>query len=207
MVRTAAKIDLKHELGDLYKARSQPTMVEVPELNFLMVDGHGDPDGPTFHESVDALYATAYGLKFRVRALDGADYRVMPLEGLWWIPNARVWDFEDKSDWDWTLMIVQPEMVTPELVQDVTAAVRAKHPSPAFGRLRLEAFEEGMSVQTMHVGPWEAERPTLERLQMFIAESNLVPVGKHHEIYLSDPGRVEPDRMRTIVRQAVVRRT
>ena len=207
MVRTAAKIDLKHELGDLYKARSQPTVVEVPELSFLMIDGHGEPAGPAFQEAVDALYATAYGLKFRVRALDGADYRVMPLEGLWWIPNARVWDFEDKSDWDWTLMIVQPEMVTPELAREVTAAVRAKRASPALDHVRLEAYEEGLSVQTMHVGPWEAERPTLERLQMYIAGSDLVPVGKHHEIYLSDPGRVEPDRMRTIVRQPVVRRT
>jgi hypothetical protein len=207
MVRTAAKIDLKHELGDLYKARSQPMLVEVPELSFLMIDGDGDPAGPAFQEAVDALYATAYGLKFRVRALDGADYRVMPLEGLWWIPNARVWDFEDKSDWDWTLMIVQPEMVTPELAREVTTAVRAKRASPALEHVRLEAYEEGLSVQTMHVGPWEAERPTLERLQMYIAGSDLVPVGKHHEIYLSDPGRVEPDRMRTIVRQPVVRRT
>ena len=206
MVRTAAKIDLKHELGDLYKARSQPMVVEVPELDFLMIDGHGEPAGPAFQESVDALYAAAYGLKFRVRALDGADYRVMPLEGLWWIPNARVWDFEDKSDWDWTLMIVQPEIVTADLVREVMAAVRVKRGSPALERVRLEAYEEGLSVQTMHVGPWEAERPTLERLQLFIAESDLVPVGKHHEIYLSDPGRVAPDRMRTIVRQPVVRR-
>jgi hypothetical protein len=207
MVGTAAKIDLKHELGDLYKARTQPTVVEVPELRFLMIDGHGDPAGPEFQEAVDALYATAYGLKFRVRALDGADYRVMPLEGLWWIPNARVWDFEDKSDWDWTLMIVQPDVVTTELTHEVAATIVAKRPLPALERLRLDAYEEGLAVQAMHVGPWEAERPTLERLQLFIAGADLVPVGKHHEIYLSDPGHVEPDRMRTIVRQPVVRRS
>ena len=171
-------------------------MVEVPELSFLMVDGHGDPDGPTFHESVDALYATAYGLKFRVRALDGVDYRVMPLEGLWWIPNARVWDFEDKSDWDWTLMIVQPEVVTPELVRDVTAAVRAKHPSPALGRLRLEAFEEGLSVQTMHVGPWEADTAAPPNGRRCSSPSRPGPGRQAPRDLLSDPGRVEPDRMR-----------
>ena len=207
MVGTAVKIDLKRELGDLYRAHAEPTVVEVPELRFLMIDGHGAPDGPSgFREAVDALYATAYALKFRLRASDGRDYRVMPLEGLWWIPNARIWDFADKSDWDWTLMVLQPDAVTPEIVRAVQASVHAKRPLPALDRIRVESLHEGLCVQALHTGPWEAERRTLERLHAFVGASGFVPVGKHHEIYLSDPGRVRPDRLRTIVRQPVARR-
>ena len=208
MVGTAVKIDLKRELGDLYRAHVEPAVVEVPELRFLMIDGHGDPDDSAeFRDAVDTLYATTYGLKFRLRASDGLDYRVMPLEGLWWIPDARVWDFADKSDWDWTLMVLQPDAVTPAIVTEVTTSVRAKRPLPALDRLRLESFHEGLCVQALHTGPWGAERPTLERLHAFVGASGFVPVGKHHEIYLSDPGRARPDRMRTILRQPVARRS
>lgn len=208
MVGTAVKIDLKRELGDLYRAHVEPAVVEVPELRFLMIDGHGDPSGSTeFSDAVDTLYAATYGLKFRLRASDGLDYRVMPLEGLWWIPDARVWDFADKSDWDWTLMVLQPDAVTPDVVTEVTTSVRAKRPLPALERLRLESFHEGLCVQALHTGPWEVERPTLERLHAFVGASGFVPVGKHHEIYLSDPGRAQPERMRTILRQPVARRS
>jgi hypothetical protein len=204
MSGTATKIDLKRELGDLYRAHLAPSELDVPELRFLMIDGHGDPNHePAFRDAIEALYATAYGLKFRLKAQDGVDYRVMPLEGLWWIPNARVWDFSDKSDWDWSLMIVQPQEVTSERLEEVRAAAESRRPLPALSRVRLDAFAEGRAVQAMHVGPWDEERPTLERLQAFMASRGLMPVGKHHEIYLSDPGRVRPDRMRTILRLAV----
>jgi hypothetical protein len=204
MAGTAMKVDLKHELGDLYLAHETPSEIDVPELPFLMIDGHGDPNGAAaFTEAVDALYATAYGLKFRLRTIDGVDYRVMPLEGLWWIPNARVWDFSDKSDWDWTLMIAQPGVVTQDLVDAVLESTGMRRPLPALPRLRLAGFEEGHCVQALHIGPWDAERPTLERLQTFMASRGLMPVGKHHEIYLSDPGRVSPERMRTILRRGV----
>jgi hypothetical protein len=204
MTGTAMKIDLKRELGDLYRAHLAPSEVEVPPLRFLMIDGHGDPDGAAeFRDAIEALYATAYGLKFRMKALDAVDYRVMPLEGLWWIPNARVWDFSDKSDWDWTLMIVQPDEVTPARLEDVRAAAAERRPLPALDRIRLDTFAEGHAVQAMHTGAWSMERPTLERLQAYMATRGLMPVGKHHEIYLSDPSRVGPDRMRTILRQAV----
>jgi hypothetical protein len=203
MASTATKVDLKRELGDLYRAYRSPSEINVPELDFLMIDGHGHPDRvPAFRDAVEALYAMAYGLKSRIKALEGIDYRVMPLEGLWWIPNARVWDFNDKSDWDWTLMIGQPQEAA-ELVEEVCAATAERRSLPGLERLRFETFAEGHAVQAMHTGPWETERRTLERLQVFMASRGLMPVGKHHEIYLSDPSRVSPPRMRTILRRAV----
>jgi hypothetical protein len=208
MVGSAAKVDLRRELGDLYRATAEPVLVEVPSMPFLMVDGHGDPnDSVVFSEAVDGLYAVAYGLKFRARALqDGFDFAVMPLEGLWWIPNAKVWDFDDKSGWDWTLMIAQPELVTASLVDETVAAVREKKQLPGLDRLRFERFEEGTSAQILHTGAFAAERTTLERLFAFIGASGCFPVGKHHEIYLSDPARTAPERMRTIIRHPVARK-
>ena len=211
MVVTATKVprvEYRRELGDLYDAREQPALVEVPTISYLMVDGHGDPNGSqTFKQGVEALYAVAYALKFRVRKLpDGIDFAVMPLEGLWWIPNARVWDFDDKSDWDWTLMVAQPPIVTPELVSEAIAAVRGKKKLRALDDVRFEPFDEGRCAQVLHRGPFAAERPTLERLYDFVKREGFMPVGKHHEVYLTDPQRTAPARMRTIVRQPVVPR-
>ena len=211
MVVTATKVprvEYRRELGDLYDAREQPALVEVPTISYLMVDGHGDPNGSqTFKQGVEALYAVAYALKFRVRKLpDGIDFAVMPLEGLWWIPNARVWDFDDKSDWDWTLMVAQPPIVTPELVSEAIAAVRGKKKLRALDDIRFEPFDEGRCAQVLHRGPFAAERPTLERLHDFVKREGFMPVGKHHEVYLTDPQRTAPARMRTIVRQSVVPR-
>jgi hypothetical protein len=208
MVGTATKVDLKRQLGDLYRAHAEPALVEVPPLRFLMIDGHGDPnDSATFQEAVQALYAVSYGLKFKARGMEhGIEYAVMPLEGLWWIPNARVWDFDDKSDWDWTLMIMQPEVITEELVGETLAETAGKKDLVAIDRLRFELFAEGTAAQALHTGPWEAERATLERLYTFVRTAGYLPTGKHHEIYLCDPGRTAPERMRTIVRHPVYRR-
>ncbi|MEO8476724.1 MAG: GyrI-like domain-containing protein [Actinomycetota bacterium] len=208
MAGTAMKVDLKRQLGELYRAHAEPALVEVPSMRFLMIDGHGDPNGSTtFREAVQSLYAVSYGLKFRVRGMDhGIEYGVMPLEGLWWIPNARVWDFEDKSDWDWTLMIMQPDVVTEELVDEILAEKADVHDTVAIERLRFETFAEGTVAQALHVGPWAAERATLERLSEFVRTAGYLPTGKHHEIYLSDPARTAPERLRTIVRHPVYRR-
>ncbi len=211
MVVTATKVpkvDYRRELGDLYDAHEQPALVEVPTISYLMVDGHGDPNGSkAFKDAVEALYAVAYALKFRLRKLPGGiDYAVMPLEGLWWIPNARVWDFDDKSDWDWTLMVAQPAMVTPDLVAETTAVVHGRKQLPALDLVRFEAFDEGSSAQVLHRGPFAAERPTLERLYDFVKREGFMPVGKHHEVYLTDPQRTAPARMRTIIRQPVAPR-
>ncbi len=208
MAGTAMKVDLKRQPGELYRAHAEPALVEVPAMRFLMIDGHGDPNGSTtFREAVQTLYAVSYGLKFRVRGMDhGIEYGVMPLEGLWWIPNARVWDFEDKSDWDWTLMIMQPDVVTEDLVDEILAETAATHDTVAIERLRFETFAEGTAAQALHTGPWAAERATLERLFEFVRSAGYMPTGKHHEIYLSDPARTDPERLRTIVRHPVFRR-
>jgi hypothetical protein len=182
-----------------------PVVVDVPPLSFLMIDGHGDPnDSPMFAEGVDALYAVAYSLKFRMRSLpEGIDAAIMPLEGLWWIPDARVWDFGDKSDWDWTLMMAEPPLVTPALAVEAIDAVRGDRGLPALERMRFESLSEGCAAQILHRGTFSTERPTLERLYDFIRAQGFVPVGKHHEIYLRDPQRTTPARMRTIIRQPV----
>ena len=198
---TLTKIDHARELSRLYRAHKEPELVDVPPMRFLMVDGHGDPnDSETFREAVRALYAVAYGLKFAVRRLDAIDYKVMPLEGLWWIPNARVWDFEDKSDWDWTLMVMQPaSSPTASFARWSTRASRRR--SRRWTGSASRRFEEGAGAQILHTGPFSEERPTLERLHGFIRGQGLIPVGKHHEIYLSDPGRTRPERLRAILRQ------
>jgi hypothetical protein len=199
------KYDYRRELGDLYAAVDHPAMVDVPPLSFLMIDGHGDPNAsPTFEEGVKALYAVTYAVKFRMRSMpEGIDAAIMPLEGLWWIPEARVWDFGDKSDWDWTLMVAEPDLVTPALVAETIEGVRTERGLPALQRMRFESLAEGRAAQILHRGPFSAERPTLERLYDFIRDEGSVPVGKHHEIYLRDPQRTAPARMRTIIRQPV----
>jgi hypothetical protein len=198
------KVDYARAMGHLYRAHGQPELVDVPPMRFLQVDGHGDPNGSaTFREAVEALYALSYACKFRVKGHEGLDYKVMPLEGLWWIPNARVWDFSDKSDWDWTLLMMQPDPVTEDLVVEVREEVAARKRLPALDRVYVGAFEEGPAAQILHVGPWGEERPTLERLYGFIREEGFIPTGKHHEIYLSDPARVAQAKMKTIIRHAV----
>jgi hypothetical protein len=207
-VATATKVDYAEQLSYVDRAHDEPELVEVPALNFLMVDGHGAPDGSReFRDAVDALYTVAYGLKLRIRKLDAIDYGVMPLEGLWWIPHALVWDFADKSDWDWTLMVMQPDLVTRALVAEVVDGVRAKRKRiPALELLRFECFEEGLAAQILHHGAWSKERRTLERLCAFIKVRGFLPTGKHHEIYLSDPAKTSAGRLRTVVRQPVTTR-
>ena len=200
-----AKIDLKKELGTLYAPSSKDfSLVEVPEMNFLMVDGRGDPNTtPAFQEAVDALYAVAYTAKFALKKAGGDDFTVMPLEGLWWMEDMRFFDLNKKDDWLWTVMIAQPAQVTPELIRDAVHEVERKKNPPALGKVRFEAFREGLSAQIMHIGPYEAEAPTIARMHGFIAEHGYEPAGKHHEIYLSDPRRTAPEKYRTILRQPV----
>ena len=200
----ATKVDFKRELRQLYGASREPQLVDVPVLNYLMIDGHGDPNTAVeYRQAVEALYATSYAAKFLVKgAPDGVDYGVLPLEGLWWTADMSRFSAEDKSAWDWTMMIMQPDVVTAEIFGRALAKT-AKKGLAALGRLRLERFAEGGSAQIMHVGPYATEQPTIQRLHAFIAEHGLHRRGKHHEIYLSDPRRAAPEKMKTIIRQPV----
>ena len=201
----ATKVDFKREHKELYRAGLAPTLVDVPELAFLMVDGHGDPNTATeYTQAIEALYTVSYALKVAIkRAPDGFDYGVMPLEGLWWVPEMSDFTTASKSAWDWTAMIMQPDEVTQDLLEDAVTGATAKKSLPAAARLRLERFREGPAAQVMHIGPYSAEGPTIKRLHEFIAESGRTLRGKHHEIYLGDPRRSAPEKLKTVIRQPV----
>lgn len=203
----AVKVDFKREL-DCYRAkRDRPQVIDVPELRYLMIDGHGDPNTPVYVDAVSALYPVAYALKFASgRDLD-RDYVVMPLEGLWWADDMATFTAaRDKSRWDWTLMIMIPDWTTPDMVSAAIEQVGGRDDPPRrLGDLRVEDFTEGRCVQALHVGPYDEEAELLRRMhEEFIPGQGLTMVGKHHEIYLSDPRRVAPDKLRTILRQPVV---
>jgi hypothetical protein len=200
------KLDLKRELKRLYSAPvGEPELVEVPALRYLMVDGSGDPnDNADFQAAMEALYGMAYTLKFMLkRGSDAMDWVVMPLQGLWWADDMGVFRMDERADWKWTIMILQPDAVTEEHVDMAREELRAKKDPPALGRLRFEAYEEGLSAQVMHLGPYSDEGPTIDRLHAFIGEQGRTPRGKHHEIYMGDPRRTAPERLRTIIRQPV----
>lgn len=201
------KIDYKRELGGLYRAAREPAIVDVPELAFLMIDGHGDPNtAAEYREAVEALYTIAYTAKFAVkRGPQGIDFGVMPLEGLWWTEDMARFSTAKKSDWDWTAMIVQPQPVSREVFEQAReTAVEKKPELAAIGRVRFERFAEGLSAQAMHVGPYATEGPTIGRLHAFIAEQGYELRGKHHEIYISDPRRCAPEKLKTVIRQPIV---
>ncbi|MEA3339775.1 MAG: GyrI-like domain-containing protein, partial [Chloroflexota bacterium] len=178
--------------------------IDAPPMQFLMIDGHGDPNtAQEYQEAVEALYSVAYKLKFMSKKEKEMDYVVPPLEGLWWVEDMNSFTTEDKSAWDWTMMIMQPEWITREMFEDALKQVRKKKNPPALSKLRLEAYHEGLSVQIMHIGPYEAEAPTIARMHTFIAENGYEPAGKHHEIYLGDPRKVAPEKLKTVLRQPV----
>lgn len=198
------KLDYKKELGHLYKPSPKGIqIVDVPEMKFLMVDGQGDPNtSEEFSQAVEALFTLSYTLKFLVKkgALQ-VDYGVMPLEGLWWADDMTKFNVEDKSDWKWTVMIMQPDLVTEDLVSAAYTKVAEKKDVLALQQVRFEAFPEGAAAQILHVGPFSEEGPTIERLHKYIQGNGYARVGKHHEIYLSDIRRAAPENWKTVIRQ------
>ena len=200
------KIDLKKELKRLYQpSAKEVVMVEVPAMNFLMIDGQGDPNtSPSYQAAVEALFSVAYAIKFKVKKTLAIDYGVLPLEGLWWADDMSAFSLEDKSGWKWTMMIMQPEFVNAAMVRDTIVEVKKKKDLPALANLRFEAFAEGKAAQILHVGPFSTEGPTVAGVHAFIASVGKRS-GKHHEIYLSDPRRCAPAKMRTVLRHGVER--
>ena len=202
-----AKTDFRKELKHLYQpARDSFSVVDVPPMSFLMADGHGDPNTATaYQDVVEALYAVAYKVKFASKKVLGRDYVVPPLEGLWWAEDMALFSTRrDKSTWDWTMMIMQPDWVTQDMVDDAVRQVSRSKDLPALDRLRLEAYHEGLAVQIMHVGSYDEEGPTIARMhEQYIPEHGYAPAGKHHEIYLSDPRRTAPEKLKTVLRQPV----
>ncbi len=198
------KIDFKKELKHLYKPSAKKVgLVDVPEMNFLMVDGEGNPNiSRSFGDAIEALFSLSYTLKFMVKKGGlGIDYGVLPLEALWWADDMSAFTDGNKDQWKWTAMIMQPEFITRKMVDQAMAEVGRKKKLPSLSLVRFEAFEEGRSAQTMHVGPFSEEGPAVERVHAHIEENGGERSGKHHEIYLSDMRRVAPEKMKTIIRQ------
>lgn len=208
-------LDLRKEYKALYQPSAKRVEVlTVPSLQFAMIDGSiekGEEPGtsPGFAEAMQALYSVAYTVKFmfKKRELEPVEYPVMPLEGLWWVEDGN-FDFTVKDNWHFTLMIMHPDVVTSLAFAEGLEEVRHKRgDSPALHRLRLDTFDEGLCVQTMHVGTYATEPATLERMQAFMKEQGLrdrVGVGgKHHEIYLGDPRRAAPEKLKTVLRHPV----
>jgi hypothetical protein len=199
-----AKVDTKKELRQLYQASAKDVVqVDVPVLNYLMVDGKGDPNSSQeYAQAVEALFSVAYTAKFMVKkGPDALDYAVMPLEGLWWADDMSAFAANERSQWKWTMMIMQPAFVSSEVISAAIAEVRKKKKSlPAVDKLRLEVFAEGVCAQVLHVGPFTEEGPTVERLHAFI-DARTGRAGKHHEIYLTDIRRAAPKKWKTIIRQ------
>jgi hypothetical protein len=198
------KLDLKKHWKQLYDAKPGAIVaVDVPPLAYLMVDGQGDPNtAQSYQEAIEALYALSYTLKFAIKKSRRAiDYGVLPLEGLWWANDPRVFHAADKSTWKWTAMIAQPEFITQELVDAAIAEVRKKKNPAALDRVRFDTLAEGACAQVLHIGPFSAEGPTILRIHEFIRAAGKELRGKHHEIYLSDPRRTAPEKLKTILRQ------
>lgn len=199
-------LDLRQMYKHLYTpSKREFSLVDVPALPFLMIDGMGDPNTAlAYQEAVNALYSVAYTLKFAFKKERGIDYPVMALEGLWWADDMAQFVLNKRDDWLWTMMIMQPDVVTAADVERAAAEAARKKELPAIKKLRLETFHEGLSVQILHIGPYSAEGPTIARLhQDYLPAHGYLPVGKHHEIYLSDPRRAAPEKWKTILRQPV----
>jgi hypothetical protein len=201
------KIDLKKELKYLYTPSAKEVeLVKVPKFNFLKLNGHGNPNtSKEFQDAVQALYSICYTIKFKIKFEKGIEYPVMPLEGLWWIGDDKPFNTNQKGDWRWTLMILQPNIVTKLLVVEAKAELKKKKDLASLECVRLESFSEDRSAQTMHLGPYGDEPATIRKLEEFARDRGLQFCGKHHEIYLSNPARVKPEKMRTIVRYPVHR--
>lgn len=210
-------LDLRKQYKYLYQPSAKKIeAVQVPDLQFAMIDGaieKGQAPGtsPRFQEATQALYGLAYTLKFMLkkRKTNAVDYPVMALEGLWWVEDGK-FDITVKDNWLYTLMIMQPDIITMDLFEQAREQVRRKKgDSKSLSKARLAHFEEGLCVQVMHIGPYAAEPATIERMQEFMKENglkdNVGPCGKHHEIYLSDPRKAAPDKMKTVLRHPVVK--
>ncbi|MGC2166058.1 MAG: GyrI-like domain-containing protein [Gallionella sp.] len=197
-------LDWKKELKHLYQPSTREVaQLDVPAMNFLMIDGKGDPNtAQEYADAIEALFAVAYTLKLMVKKGTLAiDYGVLPLEGLWWADDMSKFSTADKSNWLWTAMIAQPEFVTQAMVQAAIAEVLRKKNPASLSKLRFELFSEGQCAQIMHIGPFSEEGPSIEKVHHFIEAGGNTRHGKHHEIYLSDIRRAAPAKWKTVIRQ------
>ncbi|NTW61525.1 hypothetical protein HGB24_02465 [Candidatus Saccharibacteria bacterium] len=200
------KIDYKKDMRNLYSGKvGEVVTVEVPEMNYLMIDGHGDPNtSKEFADALQTLYPLAYTIKFDCKKNLDNDFAVMPLEGLWWADDMNDFLYAKKDNWSWTVMIAQPDFVTKDIVSRSIEAVTKKKSPPLIDKVRFESYAEGRSAQVMYVGAYSDEGPTIAKMHEYIKSSGGKLDGKskyHHEIYLSDQRRTDPSKLKTIIRQ------
>lgn len=212
------KLDYKKEFKDLYLPKNEPMLVDVPEMNFIMVDGKGNPndEGGEYQSAVEILYALSYAIKMSKKGsynIEGYfEYVVPPLEGLWWVENDDM-DFTKKNKFEWTSMIRQPEFVTKEVFEWACSEVLRKKTNIDVSKARLQSFKEGLCVQIMHIGSYDDEPKTVEKLDKYVEDNNLINaistineqgiIKRHHEIYLSDPRKTSLDKLKTVIRHPV----
>ncbi|MBK8045659.1 MAG: GyrI-like domain-containing protein [Anaerolineales bacterium] len=206
------KLDLRKELKQFYAPSAKAVaVVDVPAFQFAMVDGAIEPGSepgksPAFSEALSALYGISYTLKFmsKLRAENPIDYSVMALEALWWVADGDFFNIEKKDNWLWRAMILQPDHITQAMFEEEKAQVRKKRgDTPSLAKLRLETFTEGLALQIMHIGPYADEPATVAKMDAFAAEHGYRKRGTHHEIYLGDPMRSDPAKLKTILRHPI----
>ncbi len=200
------KIDYKKVYKELYSQSSTKiSILDIPEFNYLAIEGKGDPNISTdYQQAVEALYSLSYTMKFMVKKSElNTDYSVMPLEGLWWTDNMKDFSVHNKDIWKWKMMIMQPEIITKGHVDKTIDEVTKKKSLPALSKVRFITYKEGTVAQILHIGPYSEEGPTIEKLHQFIFDNGYELTGLHHEIYLSDPRKAAPEKLKTIIRQPI----
>ena len=199
------KLELRKTLKEFYNPPpGEVALVELPPMKYIMVDGQGEPGGKSFQEAMGVLYGIAYTMKFRAKKVLKRDYDMMAPEGLWWMKGKKI-DMTKRDKWLWTLMILVPDFVDDKLFRESVEELRSRKNPPGLERARLATLEERTSVQILHVGPYASEPESIAKLDAFIKENGLKMVGKHHEIYMGDPRRAAPSRLKTVIRHPVAK--
>ena len=203
----ASKADLKKQFPEFYKPSRDPHIIDVPEMKFFMVDGTGYPgDNPLYQEAMQLLYGVSFTLKMKIMKPTGRDYVVPPLEGLWWADDMKVFaeDYmKRKDEWKWTSMIRIPDFVSEDQIKKGLQAFKESKKPENFDKLRYQSYTEGTVVQVLHVGPFSEEGPVIEKMHEYAINQGYSLHKKHHEIYLSDPRRTKPEKLRTVIRQPI----
>lgn len=199
--------DLRKQLKPYFQAAREPALIRIPAIKYLYIEGKGDPaTGAEFREAIQALYTLIYTLKFSFKKTGKPrDLPVLPLQAQWWMAGRRKFSTRaSRSAWRWRAMIAVPGFVTEAMVRKASAAAGERKPLPALERVHLDRMKEGLCGQILHIGPYAAEMPTIDRLHAFIKEKGYRLKGRHHEIYLGDPRRTKPSKLKTIIRQPVI---
>jgi hypothetical protein len=196
------KVDLKKELKHLYNpSDKEVSIVDVPAMNFLMINGKGAPSSPQYKQSIEALFTVSYTLKFMIKKAKNIDHRVMPLEGLWWIDDIKEFATTPPDEWKWTSMIMQPSYIQEADVKTAIEQVSKKKELPAIDKIAFDNFHEGTAAQILYHGSYAEERPTIAKIHEYIHKNGHELKGKHHEIYLNDPSKTASEKLKTIIRQ------